>query len=178
MHLARSAVPPRTLVGCGWAMAEGSASGASGSSQAPPFPRTSNASQVTPWVRQTRQRLEGLLEQEVLMMESRGALRYFVAAGLQDHLRRELVQGTRPVDGNQYRELSEEELRQHMGLTTLAFCRNNLGMKSAWWEPQMSSIYILGRPVQVPSRVSSHGSCACARSLSPFVWPEKSRVGP
>lgn len=136
---------PAPAPACG-AMA---ASSASSSSQGPPFPKTSHASPVTLWVRQTRQRLERKVEQEVLRMESRGALRHRVASRLEDSVRRELASRTTQGAEGGCAGMSDEEIRERAALTTLYICRHRVGMKSVWWEPPKSSSYILGRPVQV-----------------------------
>ena len=45
--------------------------------------------------------------------------------------------------------LTAEEAEAHGRRSALEFCRLNLGMKSVMFEPQSSSVHVLGRPVQV-----------------------------
>ena len=100
------------------------------------------------WVRSTRARLEGGDEQEVCAIRARGEKRYLVAAQVQNLLREKLAEKASAQVSTEEHP-TDKELEERAARTTLGFCRLNLGMKSVVWEPASSSVYILGRPVQV-----------------------------
>ena len=138
-----------------------------------PFPETSSASPVAAWVHETRKRLEEGEEQRAFSSRARGQKRFLAAAEGQDDLQKAVAEGA----AARATLLTAEEAESLGQRFALDFCRRNLGMKSVMFEPQASTVYILGRPVQVLF-FFPHAFLVCARSLSPLPHLSKHVQGP
>ena len=113
-----------------------------------PFPKTSGTSRVPAWVKETRGRLEETDEQRACSIRARGEKRYWVASQMQERMLQNL-DFYAAAAGKKAKPLTAEEAQRQGEQKTLDFCRRNLGMKSVMFEPQGSTVYILGRPLQV-----------------------------